>query len=168
MKAYLVFEPVLGEDKDIQFFRDNFARHTWITNAHDSLNFHREFYRTAEVNVKFSPARIAEALTNLFPGITFHGYAFVNNYGYHVPYEIVFNDIGCNEVFDNASKSWLRKVFDDNIRWSEAHIQRGAAINPPGDDDKVDKVESTNCCPPESGAVTSEEEINEEEVMSNE
>lgn len=167
MKAYLVFEPILGEDKDIQFFRDNFARHTWITNAHDFMRCEREFFRTAEINIKFSPVKIAEALTNLFPGITFHGYAFVDSYGYKIPFEIIFNDIGCNAVYDNASRVWLDKVDRENIRWSEVHIQRGAAINPPGDDDKVDKVESTNCCPPESGAMI-EKEINEEEVMSNE
>ena len=160
MKAYLVFEPVLGEDKDIQFFRDNFARHTWITDAYDLLNFHREFYRTAEVNVKFSPARIAEALTNLFPGITFHGYAFVDSYGYKTAYEVIFNDIGCNQVFDSASRVWLDKVDRENIRWSEAHIQRGAAVNPPANEDKADEVKSSNCCPPEPCAVT-EEKINE-------
>ena len=163
MKAYLVFEPVLGEDKDIQFFRDNFARHTWITSAHNFFHFEREFYRTAEINVKFSPARIAEALTNLFPGITFHGYAFVNNYGYQVPYEIIFNDVGCNQVFDNASRKWLEKVDEDNTRWSVIHLQRGAAINPPTDEDKIDEVESTHCDPPEPEAVIAEE-TKEEEV----
>ena len=108
MKAHLIFEPLLGSDKSIEFFHKHVGIHSkWIKHMDGNV------FVTPDIEVN-QLRDFGMAITNLFHGVTFHGYFVTPAEALAPSYylETVFNDIGCNIIPVKGANCYLMRELD--------------------------------------------------------